>query len=304
MTFGMILGRVIRMNLSNDNIHTIHQIYESLDLEQAKRLIIERSKQLVNQLIEERGHDKPPFLPEEFYRLLGVSKTVKTNLGKVSAVLMRFQNGYIIKINENQPFARQNFSCAHELGHILFSDLKLGRCLQNIEYRRTFNPQATERLRIKAIERLCDVAATEILMPELVFSKYLSSFGVSVNSIELLSNIFKVSNLAVAIRIAEVNVEPCLSLLWQTWQRAKTKVLRLNWCIGPRNYSQNKGHYVPVHKIIPINSNLYKAYQSDSPVKSFKLFKVNDTVRRLPMESKGFGYGENRQVISLAFLER
>ena len=37
--------------------------------------------------------------------------------------------------------------------------------------------------------------------------------------------------------------------------------------------------------------------------KSEKDFKVNDKVRRLPVESKGFGRGDTRYVISLAFLD-
>ena len=50
----------------------------SLNLEKATELIIERTRQLVNQSIENRGHDKPPFLSEEFARLLGVKNIVMT----------------------------------------------------------------------------------------------------------------------------------------------------------------------------------------------------------------------------------
>ncbi len=33
-------------------------------------------------------------------------------------------------------------------------------------------------------------------------------------------------------------------------------------------------------------------------------FKVDNGVKRLPMEAKGFGHGETRYVISLAFPDR
>ena len=270
----------------------------SVNLEQATTLIVERAKQFVSQLIEDRGHDKPPFLPEELARLQGI-KIVKADLGKTSALLLRFHDGYVIKVNQNHPPVRQNFSCAHEIGHALLSELQL-YLTEDIEYR-TFNPQVQMIDRAKAREHLCDVAAAELLMPESVFRKYLLDFGISINSIERLANIFRVSIQSVAIRIAEVSPEPCLALLWQPWPRNRPKGLRL---AVPRRNSRGKTNYIPVHTLAKSDSTLYKAYQHDSPVKSSKDFKIDNTVKRLPMEAKGFGHGDARRVISLAFLGR
>ncbi|MBI4188117.1 MAG: ImmA/IrrE family metallo-endopeptidase [Chloroflexi bacterium] len=267
----------------------------SLSLEQATALIVERAKQLVSQLTENRGHDKPPFFPEEFSSMLGIKKIVRADLGGTSGILLRFQDGYTIKVNQNHNLTRQNFSGAHEIGHILFNELSLEPYLQSIEYRTfnpkgdpIFNPQGELEARNKAKERLCDVAATELLMPEVVFSKYLSGFGVSVHSIERLANIFRVSFPAAAIRIAEVSEEACMALLWKPYPRNRPKGLRLDWCIGLGRKT------IPVGTLVKPTSTLYKAYQDNSPVKS--------RVKHLPMESKGFGYGEKRYVISLAFL--
>jgi len=276
-----------------------------LNSEQATSLIIERAKQLVNQLVECRGHNKPPFLPEEFRRLLSIKKIVKADLGNTSAVLLKIHDGYVIKVNEKHHVVKQNFSCAHEIGHILFSELKLEPYIQSIEYRTVnFYPQAQTKVRMKVRERLCDAAATELLMPEFVFSKYLSDFGVSVHSIERLANVFGASRLTSAIRIAEVSPEPCLALLWQPWPRSKPRGLRLAWSIGPGSNSRGKANYRPVHTLVKYPSTLHKAYQYDNPVKSWKLFKVDSDGKRLPMESKGFGRGETRYVLSLAFPER
>ena len=275
----------------------------SLNLEQATSLITDRAKQLVNQLINDRGHDEPPFLPEELAHLQGIKPIVRADLGKTSAVLLRFHDSYVIKVNQNHSLARQNFSCAHEIGHILFNELKLERYIRSIEYR-TFNPQGEQKARAAARERLCDAAATELLMPELVFGKYLSGFGVSVHSIERLANIFRVSIRAAAWRIAEVSVEPCITLLWQLWGRSKPKGLRFMWRVGPGRESRSKANYIPVHTLVRYPSKLHRAYEHASPVKSSKLFKVDNVIKRLPMESKGFGHGDARRVISLAFLGR
>jgi len=274
----------------------------ALNLEQATGLIVERAKQLVIRLIEDRGHDKPPFLPAEYAHLKDI-QIVKADLDETSAVLLRFQDGYVIKVNQNHNLARQNFSCAHEIGHTLLSELKLELNTENIEFR-TFNPQGHAIARAKARERLCDVAATELLMPELVFREYLSGFGVSVHSIERLANVFKVSIRAAAWRIAEVSTEPCIALLWQPHRSTKSKALRLAWRVGPGKKSRGKSNYMPVHTLVRHPSTLYRAYEYDNPIKSWKFFKVDSGVKRLTMESKGFGHGETRYVISLAFPDR
>ena len=152
------------MNYLNGDELTNQLTSVSLSMEQATSLIIERAKQLVNQLVEDRGHNKPPFLPEEFARLQGIKKIVKEDLGEQSAVLLRFHDGPMIKLNQKHNLARQNFSCAHEIGHTLLSELKLESCIEDIEFR-TFNPQARAIARGKAKERLCHAAATELLMP-------------------------------------------------------------------------------------------------------------------------------------------
>ncbi len=286
------------MNYLNSGELTNQLTPVSLSMKQATGLIVERAKPLVDQLIADRGHDTPPFSPEELARLQGI-KIVKADLGKTSALLLRFHDGYVIKVNQNHPPVRQNFSCAHEIGHALLSELQL-YLTEDIEYR-TFNPQVQMIDRAKAREHLCDVAAAELLMPESVFGKYLSGFGVSINSIERLASIFRVSLQSSAIRIAEVSPEPCLALLWKPWPRSKPKGLRL---AVPRRNSRGKTNYIPVHTFAKSDSILYKAYQHDSPVKSSKDFKIDNTVKRLPMEAKGFGHGETRYVISLAFLDR
>ncbi len=287
------------MTLSNNQTITPRVV----TFEDAMNLAIGRAKELVSCLIKERGHAKPPFRPEEFARLTSIKQIIKADLGKTSAVLLKFHDGHVIKVNQNHNLTRQNFSCAHEIGHNLLRELKIGLNTENIECR-TFDPQAPGRIVAKARERLCDIVATELLMPELIFRKYLSDLGLSISSIEWLANIFRVSIRAVAWRIAEVSTEPCIALLWQPWQRAKSKGLRLAWCIGPGRHSRGKANYMPVHTYVRPPSKLHKAYQDNSPVKCYKLFKVDNASKRLPMESKGFGRGETRYVISLAFLDR
>jgi Zn-dependent peptidase ImmA (M78 family) len=273
------------------------------NLEQSTSLIIKRARQLVSQLVEHRGHERPPFLSEEYARLLGIKRIEKADLGEVSAILIKLLDGDVIRVNQNHNLARQNFSCAHEIGHALLSELNLEPCIDDIEFR-TFNPQAHAIARARARERLCDAAATELLMPEIVFKKYLLALGASISSIESLANIFRVSISSTAIRIAEVSTEPCIVLLWRPRPESKSKALRLAWRVGPGEKSKGNIDYMPVHTLVKSTSTLYKAYQCANPVKCHKIFKLDAGVKRLLIESKGFGSGETRYVISLAFPNR
>ena len=275
----------------------------ALNLEQSTSLIVEQARQLVSQLVEQRGHGRPPFLSEEYAPLLGIKRIEKADLGEVSAILIKLHEGDVIKVNQNHNSARQNFSCAHEIGHALLSKLKIEPCIEEFEFR-TFNPQAPAIARAKARERLCDAAATELLMPEAVFKKYLSGFGISIKSLEWLANIFRVSIISTAIRIAELSAEPCIALLWRLRPGTNSKTLRLVWRVGPGKKSKDKADYMPVHTLARHISTLYKAYQEDRHVTSYKRFRLDAGEKRLPVESKGFGHGKTRYVISLAFPTR
>jgi Zn-dependent peptidase ImmA (M78 family) len=271
------------------------------DFEHAKGLIVERARQLLVQLFEKGYCEKPPFVPEELSHLLDIQKIVKTDLGETSAMLLKSYNGFIIKLNQYHNEARRNFSFAHEIGHILFSELNLNKYIQSTEYS-TFNPQRERNNRALLKERLCDIAATELLMPEVIFKEYLLNYGISVNSIEILAKTFRVSRQATAIRIAEVSPVPCLALLWKPLTKINRLWLRLAWRVCQKINSRNSVNYMPKYKEVEPPSNLHKAYQSNNSTKYPRDFKINNTIKSLPVESKGFGYGKNRYVISLAFL--
>jgi hypothetical protein len=275
----------------------------SLDLQQASSLIVKRARQLVDQLVEQRGHGRPPFLPKEYAPLVGIKRIEKADLGEVSAILIKLHEGNVIRVNRNHNPARRNFSCAHEIGHVLLSELNLEPCVDEVEFR-TFNPQVHAIARAKARERLCDAAATELLMPHEIFKRHLSGFGISMKSLEWLASIFGVSIISAGIRIAEVSAEPCIVLLWRPRPPVKSKALQLAWHLGPGKAPQTRSKYAPAHTLAGSASALYRAYTYDNPVKCRKLFRLDGDVKRIPIESKGFGSGEIRYVISLAFPAR
>lgn len=260
-----------------------------LTLEDATNFVIKRARELVHELIKKRGQEEPPFLAEELASLRGI-RVVKADLGKVDGLLIRYPDGYTIKVNANHHPSRQNFSCAHEIGHTFLHELDRLPCLDN--YNDNEFRMSNLKFIGKAKEDLCNIAAAELLMPEIFFKKYLAGFNLSVSSIERLAHIFKVSIQAAAIRISQVSTEPCSVILWKQYQKPRSK--------GFFGYFMRKPMYISDRNPSPVS----RAFESDRPIKSFKSFEIDDVKKRCQMESKAFSQGKTRYVISLVFLER
>jgi Zn-dependent peptidase ImmA (M78 family) len=229
---------------------------------------------------------------------LHIKNIVETDLGDMGAMLLRYNDSYLIKVNVNHLKSRQNFSLAHEIGHILFDELGETSSLEPIEFR-SFDPQGQRIANVRAKERLCDRVATELLMPENIYSKYLTNLGISINTLEKLSNLFKVSLQTSAIRAAEVSNNSCIVMIWKMNQF--TKSINLAWQTGAKVTKTKKDWYIPVHKKVDFPSSLHTAFQKVDVVTCFKKFQTNEGEKRISMECKGFGRGEYRFVLSLAF---
>jgi len=280
--------------------HEISQRFQrtTISFKQAEDLIINRAKQLVNLLIKTRGHDRSPFLSIEYANLLGIKQIVKVDLGKLGGALLTLHDGYIIKINQNHPQSRQNFSCAHEIGHVLLNDINQKTFLQPVEFRYS-NPQAHLKADIENKERLCNIAATELLMPEDIFKRHLVNHKISINTLEQLAKAFSTSLQTTAIRLAETNIKPCAVLLWHLQQHVNSKSLKLDWHVGPGKRSSTSNQYLPMNRIAGPSSTVYQAFQNNDITKCYKQFRTQSGIQYLQIESKGYGIYPERYVISL-----
>jgi Zn-dependent peptidase ImmA (M78 family) len=271
----------------------------TVNIETASLLIKERTHQLVCELIKKKEHDNPPFLAEEYAPFLGVHRIEKVDLGaagKAGGVLIRNRNGSKIIINKNDLVVRQNFTCAHELGHLLFSELKLEQYTNSVE-QRFFNPQIEQNNRSKAVEKICDLAATELLMPESIFKKQLDLLDPSISAIEHLSDMFKVSILSAAIRTSELSKKTCITFKWEV-MKSQTKSVALCW---PKSRTKGNIFYSPNKKIVKPPSLFHDAFISNKPIYEKISFKVGDKNKQLPTEIKCFGQGDYKYILSLSF---
>jgi Zn-dependent peptidase ImmA (M78 family) len=273
------------MGLYSLNINSPASQKLSVSVDEATDFVIERARELFCELVKQRGNSEPPFTAREYAALRGISKIEQADLNDAGAILVRHYDSYIIKINMRHHPNRQNFSCAHEIGHTIIHELNRPIDISCDEYRSS-SSNTIDRYKL-FYERLCDTAAAELLMPENVFLKYLAGFGLSINSIERLATVFKVSIQAAAIRIGQISTEPCYTISWKQCQMPRSR--------GFKGYFARKPLYI--RNPSPIS----RAFESDKPVRTYKYFEIDNIKKRCLMESKAFGQGKTRYVISLVF---
>ena len=150
------------------------------------------------------GLSGPPFDPRILASIMGIQyEESKQLIHSQDAELQPIAKGntdLIIRYNPDKPKTRQNFSIAHEIAHTLFPEYRdqykahhqIGK----------FNPDSE-------VEFLCDLGASEIIMPAPEFNRDVEKMGISLKSLERLSKRYNASLEATAIRMITTNFDSC-----------------------------------------------------------------------------------------------
>jgi len=258
---------------------------------------IEFATYQARKLLQESGITSPPFLPERLAALRGI-KILKEDLGNLDSLLLPLRDGFEIKINVTHSPQRQNFSCAHEIAHTFFLEEE-GRTV--IERLKRGNGQSANWE-----EELCDIAASELLMPYQIFSRYASRYNFGIRSLLPLSQIFNTSIVPTALRLCDVNPRWCFLVHWVREKSDKLDDLRLRatWLTWSRKRMLGKtGRFVFNPKLVCRSSSISEAYMSDSPTYSKERIGIGNFRGHSQIWSRGFDSGSYRFAISLIFPE-
>jgi len=209
-------------------------------------------RSLAQRLIKLYGDQTPPFNPRVIARELKVYKISFGSIGK-DALLIPTDNGFRIKISSELPKSRQRFALAHEIGHTLFFNTD-GPC--------PFRPYSTDKASVYE-ERLCDIFAGEILVPEHSLRRHLQH--TSEANVETLLNtarVFNISAQCLAIRIANLKLWDAAVVNWAPDDVETVPIppigiapkLRVRWDAAP------KGHFIPKSDSAKPSSAVYLCY--------------------------------------------
>ena len=106
------------------------------------------------------GEPTMPLDIEALASFLGIAQSDDTPIHSEDAELVPVENGRVaIRVNRDRPETRKRFSMAHEVSHTFFPHYQLKLwCRTDARFRRRENPD-------DLLEMLCDVGASELVMP-------------------------------------------------------------------------------------------------------------------------------------------
>ena len=158
------------------------------------RLIAKKAEHLILAYVEDGGTTEPldPFALAEYMKIrVEPSEDIRDARTKASG------SGFLIQYNPTRPQVRVRFSICHELIHTIFPDCRL-----MTRNRSTHQRMSSDEWQL---ESLCDVGASELLMPIGSF-KQLTDQQLSINSIIQLRDKLQVSTEAILLRIIKLTL--------------------------------------------------------------------------------------------------
>lgn len=152
-------------------------------------------------LLKNCGFEKSDFDIEMLVGQLGIHYSEKM-LGKNVSGASAIENGVkMIVVNSQHSPARRRFSIAHELGHLFLHQNSLVNFSgQSVLYRDSVSSEGTDQLEIEA-----NYFAACLLMPErLIMHEIEGRIEFDEEAIEMLARKFKVSQIAMSIRLTNL----------------------------------------------------------------------------------------------------
>jgi Zn-dependent peptidase ImmA (M78 family) len=122
--------------------------------------------------------------------------------GYVEPLGPRFQDGFRMVLKAGSPLTRSRFTIAHELCHTFFYEM-----VPELKYGST-EVDAEE-------ERLCNLGASELLIPSKSLKKSAKKFCRSVDALEELAKMYLVSPAAMLLRLRDLKLWSCELSYWR-----------------------------------------------------------------------------------------
>lgn len=217
----------------------------------------------------------------------GVTSIEEREIGS-EAMLLPNRNGYSIvlkKADRPSRLARQRFSFAHELGHLLLQ--KSQQAGIALKYRGHGHSNAEERL--------CDQIAAEILMPRLAFQEDAWLDGWSLRNLRNLARKYDTSIPATAFRMIDLMPEEALMGVWEFDGNSKFNLKQRR--TGKTAYRVPGGSIAS--KRLGLAAQAWGSDEVESGIAPVVRYSRSGGInlRDVPAEALSWGQGEYKQVM-------
>lgn len=203
------------------------------------------------------GWSGPPFDPGILASMIGVKIFPVELPPSVDAMIVPAEDGRL-KILLNRSITqheRQNFSICHEIAHTFFPD-----CAEFIRMREKRHERADPE---KEVEVLCNIAASELLLPGDYFVDGLKEYGLSLSSVPMLSERFRASKSATIIKMVSSGEKVCAAVFLEPGHRKYANKrgadtapkMRVVYTVPSPGFR----YFIPRNKSVPDDSCVYRA---------------------------------------------
>lgn len=179
----------------------------------------EAMRKCARTLIGRSGLKHPPFRPAIYADLRNVNRILYRTM-EAEGHLIKEQSGFTIELRRDRSHERKNFTCAHEVGHTFFYEF--APSIKNRRMAACAEPDAQE-------EFLCNVAASELLMPLDSLQRVATDYLPSPKALKELASGYETSITAMAVRLASLNLWRAKFILWDR----SGSTVRARWVVGP-----------------------------------------------------------------------
>jgi hypothetical protein len=170
-----------------------------------------------------------------------------------SGVLAPTDIGLVVGVRATDGIERQRFTILHEAGHTLLPGFAEGR------HYRCDGPKNRE-------EQLCDIAASELLLPRRFFARDLAQASPGLEGIEELSKSYEASIEATALRAVALGEQAGMLVVFKMAHKPSEKgrenecepKLRLSWSHGRGDWP-----YMRQHKSVSDGSPIQRALEGE-----------------------------------------
>jgi Zn-dependent peptidase ImmA (M78 family) len=231
-------------------------------------------RRVASELVEESGLQRParnlPLLAS-FRYIDEIEECEMPGAGR----LIPTSEGLKIQVNKNHTEGRRNFSVCHEITHTLIPNYRDG--IQN---------RADDTTGFYGIDKeeeyLCDVGASELLMPTHEFLSVVGETGTSLEVLPVLASEFGASLEAAAIKLIRTTGNDIAVIVWEMgWKPSQVRQMQQPSLFDPSEvppppqqlrvkYAATGGslaaHYFPKDKSVGQDTLIYEAYAAEKLV--------------------------------------
>ena len=208
-----------------------------------------------------------------------------------AGMLVPVDSGFMILVNKNNSRERKRFSCAHEVAHAL------------IEPGATSAQRQFPFVRNSELEKTCERLASLLLMPNPAFHNHAIADLPSIRKVTSLARIFETSIKATALRFVKEIDERCLLIVSEPDGRSYKAQLAVKWSSNNFATLGARVFFVPPRAHVDLSS-AQVSYRTHDVQRDIETLSVGRHRLRTYSESKAFGVGKSRYVLTLAFPDR